>query len=310
MENEKRDTVLSLGVVEMKVESETHGLPTIARRRVIMDKLMTSLIVVGVILAVASLVVILADTFIRGAPALSLSFLTNKPTPVGVLGGGIGPDLEGTFILVAIATAISVPIGVGAGIYFSEWPESRLSFFSGFANDILAEFPSMVIGIFVYLVLVLYMHTFSAIAGAVALSIIMIPIVARTTDESLKLVPRTLREASIALGVSRWKTIMKVVISTGKAGLATGILLAVARAAGETAPLLITAFGSDYFTRSLNHPIAALPLLIFEYGISPYPQWQEAAWGAALILIAIILAVNLSVKLLIGRKFGGVRAEI
>ena len=280
------------------------------RRRILVDKIMTGLILVAVALAVIPLILILGETIVQGAPALSPSFLTNLPAPVGVPGGGIGPDLQGTFIMVGIAAIISVPVGVGAGVFFSEWPESRLSFVSSFTNDVLAEFPSMVIGIFVYLVIVLATRTFSAIAGAVALSIIMIPIVARTTEESLKIVPQTLREASIALGVSRWKTVISVVMSTGKSGLATGILLAVARATGETAPLILTALGNSYFITSLSQPTGALPLLIYNYGISPYASWHTAAWGAALILVIVMLSLNLSVKLLIGRKFGGVRAEI
>jgi len=170
----------------------------------------------------------------------------------------------------------------------------------------------MVIGIFVYLILVLAMGSFSAIAGALALAIIMIPIVARTTDEALKVVPQTLREASIALGVPRWKTVLRIVIGTGKAGLATGILLAVARAMGETAPLIITSFSfvAGTYSTNLLHPISAMPVLIWLYGISPFAAWQAKAWGAALILIAMMLALNLTVKLLIGRKFGAVRAEI
>ncbi len=218
--------------------------------------------------------------------------------------------IEGTFVMVGIATLISVPIGVGAGIFFSEWPESRLSTLSSFMNDVLAEFPSIVIGIFVYLIIVLTTHSFSAVAGAVALSIIMIPIVARTTEESLKIVPRSLREASMALGVSRWRTVLSVVISTGKAGLATGILLAVARAAGETAPLLFTAFGSNFFSQGLFQPTGALPLLIYVYGTSPYAQWHAIAWGAALVLVAIALALNLGVRFIIGRRFADVRAEV
>ena len=172
------------------------------------------------------------------------------------------------------------------------------------------SFPSITLGIFVYIIIVLTTRSFSAYSGGVALSLIMIPIVARTTEESLKIVPTSLREASLALGIPRWKTVIRIVISTGRAGLATGILLSIARAAGETAPLLFTAFGSSYYSNSLSSPIAALPLLIYSYGISPFPQWQAAAWGAALVLVGFMLILNLSVKLLIGRRFAGVRAEI
>ncbi|MDA4118912.1 MAG: phosphate ABC transporter permease PstA, partial [Thaumarchaeota archaeon] len=202
-----------------------------------------------------------------------------------------------------------IPIGVGAGIYFSEWPEARLSTLSSFTNDVLAEFPSIVVGIFVYVVVVLATGTFSALAGGVALAIIMIPIVARTTEESLKLVPKSLREASMALGISRWKTIIKIVITTGRAGLFTGILLSVARAAGETAPLLFTALGNTYYSKSLSQPMAAMPLLIYQYGVSPFLDWQAKAWGAALILVLTMLALNLIVKLTVGRRFSNIRPE-
>jgi len=271
---------------------------------------MTTLVGIAVLFALVPLVLIVADVVVQGASVVNFSFLTSLPSPPTVPGGGVGPAIEGTAIMVAIATLISVPIGVGAGIFFSEWPESKLSTVSSFANDVLAEFPSIVIGIFVYVVIVLATHTFSAIAGSIALAIIMIPTVARTTEESLKIVPITLREASMALGISRWKTVIRIVISTGKNGLATGILLAVARAAGETAPLILTALGSAFFLTNLSQPTAALPLLIFIYATSPYKLWQQQAWGAALILVAFMLMLNLIVKLYIGRKFSEMRAEI
>jgi phosphate transport system permease protein len=279
------------------------------RRRMLVDKVMTALTFVALALAIAPLIMILADVLVKGMPVMNLSFLTNLPTPVGVQGGGIANALVGTFVMVGIATLISVPIGMGAGIFFSEWPESRLSLISSFMNDVLAEFPSIVIGIFVYVVIVLTTHSFSAVAGAVALSIIMIPVIARTTEESLKIVPVSLREASLALGVSRWRTVIRVVISTAKTGLVTGILLAVARAAGETAPLILTALGSTLYATGLFQPTAAVPLLIYQYGISPFADWQARAWGAALVLVIIMLALNLSVKFVVGRKFAGIRAE-
>lgn len=271
---------------------------------------MTGLVGVAVVIALVPLVLIVADVVIQGAPTISLSFLANQPTPVGVPGGGIGPAIQGTAVMVAVAAMIAVPIGVGAGIFFSEWPESRLSAISSFTNDVLAEFPTIVTGIFVYVLIVVPTHTFSAIAGAVSLAVIMVPIVARTTEESLKIVPITLREASMALGISRWKTVIRIVISTGKNGLATGILLAVARAAGETAPLLLTALGSYFYLNSLTSPAPALPLLIFNYATSPYVSLQAQAWGAALVLIAFMLVLNLTVKIVIGRNFSEIRAEI
>jgi phosphate transport system permease protein len=274
------------------------------------NRAFTALLALAVILAMGPLILILGDVIEKGLPVISWSFLTHLPTPVTIAGGGIANALVGTFTMVGIATLISVPVGVGAGVFFSEWPETKLSFISSFLNDVLAEFPSIVIGIFVYILVVLTTHTFSAIAGAVALGIIMIPIIARTTEESLKLVPSSLREGSMALGVTRAKTVTGVVISTGRAGLITGILLAIARAAGETAPLILTALGSQYYATSLMQPTAALPLLIYTYAISPFPQWQADAWGAALILVAIMLGLNLLTRFTVGRKFAGVRAEI
>ena len=282
-----------------------------SRRRNTFNRFMSGLVYVAVALAVVPLVLIVGDVLIQGGAQMSLTFLTGRQVPVGVPGGGIGNAIEGSAIIVSLATLIALPIGVGAGIYFSEWPESRLSFVSSFMNDVLAEFPTITLGIFVYIIIVLSTRTFSATSAGVVLALIMIPIIARTTEESLKIVPMTLREASLALGIPRWKTVLRIVLSTGRSGLATGILLSIARAAGETAPLLFTAFGSFFFFNgNLNQPIAALPLLIYTYGISPYPQWQAAAWGAALVLVAFMLILNLSVKLLIGRGFAGTRAEI
>jgi len=284
--------------------------PGIAKRRRLINRGMSALVYAAVCLAIAPLVFVLADVAIKGASAINIDFFTKLPTPVGVSGGGIANAIVGTFIMVGIGSLISIPIGAGAGIFFSEWPESRLSIISSFMNDVLAEFPSIVIGIFVFILVVLATGTFSALAGGISLAIIMIPIVARTTEESLKLVPRSLREAAMALGISRWKTVLRIVISTGKAGLFTGILLAVARAAGETAPLLLTSLGNTFYASSLMQPTAAMPLLIYTYGISPFPDWQAKAWGAALVLILIMLALNLLVKLTIGRRFANQRAEI
>jgi phosphate transport system permease protein len=274
------------------------------------DKLMTALILLAVVVAIVPLISLIYEVVAIGGSQISLGFLTSLPTPPFIAGGGIGPDIQGSFIVVGLATLIAIPIGVGAGIYFSEWPESRLSSISSFTNDVLAEFPSITLGIFAYLVIVLPTQHFSAFAGATALAVLMIPIVARTTEESLKIVPVSLREASMALGIPRWKTVLRIVVSTGKGGLATGILLSVARAAGETAPLLLTILGSDYFFNGFFQPIAALPLRIYQYALSPYSSWISAAWGAALVLVVFMLALNLTVKLLIGRKNAGVRAEI
>ena len=270
--------------------------PMISPWRKVVDKIMSVAVIVAVVLAVIPLVLILGDVFVRGVPAINLAFLTRLPF------GGIANAIVGSFTMVGLATFIAVPIGVGAGIFFSEWSSSKVSTVSGFMNDVLTGFPSMVIGLFVFVIIVATTKEFSAFAGAVALSFVMIPIIARATDESLRLVPMTLREASMALGIARWKTVLRVVISTGKDGLLTGILLAVARATGETAPLLLTAATSDYFASSLFQRTASLTVLIYNYGTSDSASLQAQAWGAALVLILIMLALNLLVKLIVGRK--------
>jgi phosphate transport system permease protein len=270
--------------------------------RKIVNKLMTILVLIAVVLAVVPLIFILGDVFIRGASAINLTFLTHLQTAMNFPDGGIANALVGSFTMVGLAALISIPIGVGAGIFFSEWSSSKLSTVSGFMNDVLTGFPSMVIGLFVFVIIVMTTKEFSAFAGAVALSFVMIPIIARTTGESLKLVPMTLREASMALGIPRWKTVLSVVISTGRNGLFTGILLAVARATGETAPLLLTAGYSDYIISSLFQQTGSLTVLIYNYGTSSSASWEAQAWGAALVLILIMLALNLSIRLIIGRK--------
>jgi phosphate transport system permease protein len=294
-------------VVEM---AKPNLSPNISLRRKIVNKLMTILVLVAVVLAIIPLILILGDVCLKGAPAISIGFLTSTPTAANIPGGGIGPAIVGSFTMVGIAALISVPIGVGAGIYFSEWATSKLSTVAGFMNDVLTGFPTMVLGLFVFILIVLTTKEYSAVAGGVALSLIMTPIIARTTSESLKLVPTTLREASMALGIPRWKTVIRVVLSTGKNGLLTGILLAVARATGETAPLLFTAATSTIYATSLFQPTASLTILIYNYAISGSPSWITQAWGAALVLILIMLALNLLVKLTIGRNPAGKRAEL
>ena len=271
---------------------------------------MKVLIVLCVVVAVIPLFLVLYDVIVQGLPAISLSFFTqNPPSPLAGY-GGILNGIEGSAQMVGLGTLIAVPLGVGAGIYFSEWPESRLSFLSSFTNDVLAEFPTIVIGLFIYALIVEPTRTYSAVAGATALAFIMLPIIARTTEESLKIVPVTLREASMALGVPRWKTIFSVVISTGKSGLATGILLGIARATGETAPLIVTAGYLGFPPTELFQQTATLPYKIYNFGTAGYSNWTTVAWGAALVLVAFMLILNLSVKFFIGRRSTGVRAEI
>jgi phosphate transport system permease protein len=215
---------------------------------------------------------------------------------VGQPGGGIGPAIEGTLILIGLTCLIGVPLGLLSGIYLAEFGDNNFGKIVRFVNDVIAEFPSIVIGIFAYLVFVLTIGSFSPIAGAAALSIIMLPIITRTTEESLKLVPNTIREASMALGVRRWKTTISVVISSAKSGIVTGIMLSVARIAGETAPLIMTILGSQWFFSGFNSPMDALPLRVWRLALLPYDYSHQQGWGTALVLIMLVLILNIGVR--------------
>lgn len=246
---------------------------------------------VCVVLALIPLISILIEVVIRGAPQLSLSFITDM-TP-----NGIGPAIQGTLILIGLTSLIGIPIGVLSGVYLSEFGNNRYAQSMRTINDILTEFPSIVVGITAYgLIVIALVGSFSAIAGAIALAFILIPIVARTTEESLKLVPNSVREASLALGAHKWRTTLSVVLPTAKGGLVTGVLLAVARVAGETAPLILTVLGNRYFFQGLDKPMAALPLEIWRDSLQPYASMQAQGWGAALILILIVLSINIAVR--------------
>lgn len=254
-------------------------------------------------LAVVPLVSVVGDTVRRGAAGLSWAVLTELPRPVGESGGGFGHALLGTLELVAVACALGLPVGVLAGVYLSELGgQGGLARAARFSADVLAGVPSIVIGVFVYTLVVLAMGHFSALAGGVALALLMLPTVMRTTEELLRLVPDSLREAGLALGVPRWRVITRVVLRTGAGGIATGVMLAVARAAGETAPLLFTAFGNGYWSTRLDAPIASLPVQIFTYAVSPYEAWHQQAWAAALVLVTLVLVLNLLARAATARR--------
>ncbi|XES77863.1 MAG: phosphate ABC transporter permease PstA [Candidatus Bathyarchaeia archaeon] len=245
------------------------------------------------VIAVVPLASILFEVVVRGAPVINLEFLTSNG-----LKGGIGPAIQGTVILIALTSAIGIPLGVLSGVYLSEFGNNKYATWMRSINDILTEVPSIVIGITAYTLIVIgLIGTFSPVAGAVALTFMLVPIVARTTEESLKLVPNSVREASLALGAHRWRTILSVVVPTAKSGLITGVLLAVARIAGETAPILLTILGNSYFFQGLDAPMDALPLRIFLNSRMPQPELQAQAWGAALVLILMVLALNIGVRL-------------
>ena len=245
-----------------------------------------------VVIAVIPLLNILYEVVSRGAPQLSIGFLINQPDQ-----GGIGPAIQGTLILIGLTSIIGVPVGVLSGVYLTEFGDNEYASSIRTINNVLTEFPSIVVGITVFSVVVLgVIGHYSPLAGAIALSFILIPIVARTTEESLKLVPNSVREASLALGVHKWKTTLRIVLPAAKGGLVTGTLLAIARIAGETAPLIMTILGNSYFFLGFDQPMDALPLRIWRNSLQPSPALQAQGWGAALILILIVLTLNIGVR--------------
>lgn len=235
----------------------------------------------------------------QGASSLSWEFFTDLPKPVGETGGGMRHAILGTIYIVGIGALIAIPIGVTCGIYLSEFSKSKLSKTLKMTVDLMSGIPSIVIGIFAYLIVVLPLKSFSALAGGISLSIIMLPIIIKTSEEILKLVPNHIREAGLALGLPRWKVIYFIILKGSISNLLTGMILAISRAAGETAPLLFTAFGNMYFSYSLNEPMASLPVQIYTYAISPYKDWQRQAWAGAFVLMVLILTMNLFARFIL-----------
>jgi len=254
----------------------------------------------GIVIIV--LVLILGYTLVNGISYLSLDFITQPSKPVGEVGGGMRDDIYGTFILVGLASVIALPIGLMAGIFLAEFAGPKAAAAIRFAADILAGVPSIIVGVFAYALLVRPMHSYSALSAGVALAIIMIPVVARTAEEALRLVPNSQREAAMALGISRWRMTLGVIMPGAVTGIITGIMLAVARIAGETAPLIFTALGSAFGVQGLSEPIGALPLQIYRYALSPYSDWQKQAWAAAFVLVILVLGINIVVRLVSSRK--------
>jgi len=256
------------------------------------------------VLVVLPLVLVFFHLVKEGFTALNWNFFTKLPKAVGEPGGGMANAIAGTFILLGQAALVGVPIGVLGGVYLSEYGKSKLNWWIRFAADILNGVPSITWGIVVYALMVVPMHGPSALAGGAVLGLMMIPLVMRTTEEVLQLVPAGYREAAFALGIPQWKTIVQIVLRTALKGIVTGVLLAMARVAGETAPLLFTAFGNLGWAHSLKEPIAAMPLQIFNYAISPYDDWHRQAWAGALVLLMLVLAVNITVRFLTRDRFG------
>ena len=274
-------------------------------KRLLVDKAVRIIVFSCVIIAIIPLGSILIEVFKNGLTAISIEFLTETPGSVGSGEGGIGPAIQGTLIIVGLSSMIGVPIGVMSGIFLSEYGDNALARFVRFFNDVFMEFPSILLGIFAFLIIVLVLGHFSVWAGAFALSLIMFPIVARTTEESLKMVPMTYREAGTALGLKKWVITFRIVISAAKSGMITGILLSVSRIGGETAPLIMTILGSSQFFSSMDTPMDALPLRIWRLSLLPYDSAQLQGWGAALVLIMIIIGINLGIKYYFMNKKNG-----
>ncbi len=254
-----------------------------------------------VLLAFACILPLFAILFFivkAGIGKINWHFLTHIPKPVGETGGGIANALLGTFLIIVVAALIAIPVGILCGVYLSENKKSRLAYWSRLCVDILQGVPSIVVGIVAYFWLVKPLRGFSALSGSVALAIMMLPIVIRSTEETLKLLPDSLKEAAFALGMPFHRVILKVIIPCGISGILSGVMLSVARVAGETAPLLFTAFGNPYLSANITKPMQSLPLLIFNYATSPYNDWHDLAWGASLILLVFVLLLNITTKLI------------
>jgi phosphate transport system permease protein len=269
--------------------------PSTGRR--IVDKMVSVWAVFSALIGIGALVWILYGVIIRGAGALNLTFFTHLPTPPGTAGGGLANAILGTVAMTVAATLLAVPVGLLSGIYLAEFgQESRVADQSRFSANVLMGMPSIIVGVFAYALVVIPLGHFSGYAGAVALAILMIPVVTRTTEDMLRLVPNTLRESALALGAPRWKVTLAVVFRAAKSGLITGILLAVARVSGETAPLLFTALNSPYWFKSLSGPTPNLTVTIFDYAMSPYNDWQQLAWGASLVITLGVLGFTLAAR--------------
>jgi phosphate transport system permease protein len=263
---------------------------------------MVGLMMVAVVVAVLPLIFILADLLVRGVGSLSVDFFTRTPVPAGETGGGVAHAIVGTLIIVGMASLLGLPLGIGAGIYCAEYPATRLAKATRFVADVMNGTPSIVVGVFAWALIVARTRQFSAVAGSCALAMLMVPMVMRTTEELIRLVPHSLREAALALGYPRWRTSLTIVLRTALPGIVTGGLLAVARISGETAPLLFTALGSQFMSLKVTEPMAALPLTVFNYAIGPYEEWHQLAWATALVLILVVLVLSLAARLATHRR--------
>jgi len=282
-------------------------VPPVSWRRRIVDHAMTAVATLTVMLVLVPLIAIFGYLVYRGIGSINWAFLTQTPKPVGEPGGGMANAIVGSAFILTIASVVGVPLGIGAGIYLAEFGRNRFGDSIRFTADVLNGVPSIVIGIVAYSIVVLQQRHFSALAGGVALAIMMIPTITRTTEEMLLLVPQALREAAYGLGIPRWRTALSITLRTAASGVLTGVMLAFARVAGETAPLLFTAFGNQFWNLRTDQPTAALPLQIFSYAISPYDEWHRQAWAGALVLIVLIVSAVAAVRFAVRRGSFGTR---
>jgi phosphate transport system permease protein len=273
-------------------------------RRKFSDVFVRSACVLAAVLALIPLVSVLYYVTSRGIGGINLAFFTELPKPVGESGGGMANALMGTLKLVFLACVFGIPPGVLAGVYVAEFGDSRFGKCVRFSADVMSGVPSITVGIFVYSLIVLQTKHFSAYAGGIALGVLMLPTVTRTTEELLKLVPESLREAALGLGLPKWRVTLRVMLRTAAPGIATGVMLAVARVAGETAPLLFTAFSNPFWSSGFGEPTASLPVSIYNYAVSPYEEWHQKAWAAALVLLLLVLLLNVSARLLVRSRVG------
>ena len=277
------------------------GVQRISVRRRVVNELVTYAALGASVLVIVPLVAIFGYLLMKGIGSINWDFITKIPKPVGESGGGMGNAIVGSAIILLIASCFGIPLGIGAGIYLAEFGRNTLGNIVRFTSDVLNGVPSIVVGIAVYGLVVVTQKHFSALAGGVALGIMMIPTIARSTEEMLLMVPRTIREAAWGLGVPQWRTTLSITLKTASAGVITGTMLAFARAAGETAPLLFTAFGNQFWNWNINQPTAALPLQVFVYAISPFDEWHRQAWAGALVLIILIVAAVTAVRIVTSR---------
>lgn len=270
--------------------------------RKLKNKFMKLVLIFLTLLAIIPLAIIFFHVIKSGYSALSLEFLTSLPAPVGQPGGGIANALLGSLTMVALASVVGVPVGIFGGTYLSEYPNGKLSSTFRFIVDLMTSIPSIVIGLYVYSMIVVPMKGFSAYAGAAALAILMFPIVVKSTEEVLRLLPQNIREAGLALGIPRWRVILSIILKGSIPSITTGVLLSIARVSGETAPLLLTAFGNQYWAEGLNQPTSSLTVQIYNYAISPYQEWHQQAWAGAFILLLTVLIFNLIARWIIVRN--------